>query len=227
MLVQQLCLEGAISSPLIRLTPASLADAAASVGRQEGNLHCAFAIHTVAKCRSRSGGAMQSLQQQALARAVPSAAALPRATCSTPFKSAAAGLAATAQQQRRQQACPRRQCAAALVVAAGLGFGQTAEKKISKQKACPCGSSQEYKVRHATCCQWMGWLGLRRSVAVPQLPATGLQRSCIGATDPLLSFGPCRALRRWCRTAASGTTTARGPTPPSSSCAPGTPRTSR
>lgn len=32
---------------------------------------------------------------------------------------------------------------------AGGGFGKPAEKKISKQKACPCGSGLEYK----DCCQ--------------------------------------------------------------------------
>ncbi|EFN59379.1 hypothetical protein CHLNCDRAFT_137852 [Chlorella variabilis] len=36
-----------------------------------------------------------------------------------------------------------------LAVQAGGGFGKPAEKKISKQKACPCGSGLEYK----DCCQ--------------------------------------------------------------------------
>lgn len=33
----------------------------------------------------------------------------------------------------------------AVVPAAGGGFGKPAEKKLSKQKACPCGSGLAYK----------------------------------------------------------------------------------
>lgn len=43
---------------------------------------------------------------------------------------------------------PRRQRAAALVPAAGFGFGKAAQqKKLSKEKTCPCGSGLAFKAR--------------------------------------------------------------------------------
>ncbi|PSC68836.1 zinc chelation isoform B [Micractinium conductrix] len=54
------------------------------------------------------------------------------------------------QQLQLRQCCQqRRERAAALVTAAGFGFGKAAEKKLSKQKACPCGSGAAFK----ECCQ--------------------------------------------------------------------------
>lgn len=83
-----------------------------------------------------------------------------RVACSAPAAlprgQAAAGVLPCSPVGRRQlQAAPaaarhvrQRQRAATLVPAAGFGFGKAAQqKKLSKEKACPCGSGLEFKAR--------------------------------------------------------------------------------
>ena len=121
--------------------------------------------------------------------------------CCRPFVAAAApqisrrqaAVPMAPQQLQLRQCCQqRRERAAALVTAAGFGFGKAAEKKLSKQKACPCGSGAAFKVSArwwpagpASCSSCMHACGARPSPSLapdavtPQPPSACLAQPLV------------------------------------------------
>ena len=138
---------------------------------------------------------------------VSSAALRPYAACSRQQQAAAHSPSTLTAAARRHQlpaagaACqPERRQRRVVSVGAGFGFGKPQEKKLSKQKACPCGSGLEYKVRRAGLAGSRAMHVLRQS-ALARLPQQRL---------PTVALLPAPAPAH--RSAAGGTTRARCPT---------------